>query len=528
MEALHGFEGFDLAHLVELQARVRGGHPFLIWAPFDGEERRWSYAAFADAVARLAGAMARRGLRSGDRLLIHLDNAPESVIAWFACARLGATAVVTNARASGEELAYLAEHSRAIAAVTQPKLLSVVETNCAGLRWVAVTATDDGVPPSPNRTPSPSLSFESLLAEGEPMPLRAPDPMLTVGVQYTSGTTSRPKGVVFTHANGLWGAKVGAQHAALGRTDIFLIHLPLYHVIGLSYSLLATLWAGGTVVLAPRFSATRFWDVSVRQRCTWTSMVPFCVRALGKVDTPTAHHYRAWGNAFWSAKLERRYRLDILGWWGMTEMVTHPIVGDAGKPGRELAIGRPAPEYDLMIRADDGRPCGPGEVGDLSVRGVPGLSIFKEYLDDPVATAASFDANGFFLTGDRVVRHADGFIEFSERAKDVLKVGGENVGAAEIERVIMEVPGVRESAIVGRPDPMRGEVPVAFIVAAAGRDRAPPGLCEDVLSACRARLADFKVPREVILLDELPRGTIEKVSKVELRRRLQPGRIAGV
>jgi crotonobetaine/carnitine-CoA ligase len=297
---------------------------------------------------------------------------------------------------------------------------------------------------------------------------------------------------------------------------VFLIHLPLYHVISLSYSLLATLWAGGTAVLLPRFSASRFWTASLLHRCTWASMVPFCMRALGDMDVPPGHAYRAWGNAFWSAGLEARYGLSILGWWGMTEMVTHPIVGDPGKPGRTMAIGRPAPEYGIAIQRDDGTPAALGEVGNLLVRGVPGVSIFAGYLDDADATADSFDGHGYFKTGDRVVMHSDGFIQFSERLKDVLKIGGENAGASEIERVIMQVPGIREVAVVGKPHPMLQEVPVAFVLAVDPR----AGLADEILARCRANLAEFKVPREVHLVDELPRGTIEKVSKVELRRRL--------
>ena len=515
----HPFSGFDVAHLVDLQARVRGMHPFLVWSPADGREQTWSYAAFADAVARLAGAMDRRGVRQGDRVLIHLDNCPEGVLAWFACARLGATAVVTNARASVEELAYFVRHSRACAAITQPRLLATLSAVGADLAWVAVTETDNGAAPADGAVPN-SLSFDALRNEGESAPLRAADPALEVGIQYTSGTTSRPKGVVLTHANGLWGAKIGAQHAGLRDTDVFLVHLPLYHVIALSYSLLATLWAGGTIVLVPRFSASRFWDVAVRHRCTWTSMVPFCVKALAKHDVPPAHHFRAWGNAFWSSALEARYRIAIVGWWGMTEMVTHPIIGDPGKPGREMAIGRAAPEYTLSIRDDDGRTTEPGSIGNLFVRGVRGLSIFAAYLDDPQATAESFDEHGFFKTGDRVRHHGDGFIQFSERAKDVLKVAGENVGASEIERVVNEVPGVAEAAVVGKPDAMRGEVPVVFVIATAG---SPPAtrLVGDILAACTARLADYKVPRHVVIVDDLPRGTIEKVSKVALRQRAE-------
>jgi crotonobetaine/carnitine-CoA ligase len=156
----------------------------------------------------------------------------------------------------------------------------------------------------------------------------------------------------------------------------------------------------------------------------------------------------------------------------------------------------------------------------LRVLGVPGLSLFKEYLNNPKATADSFDEMGWFITGDRVTLHEDGFLSFADRDKDMLKVGGENVGASEIERVILSVGGVREAAVVGRRHEMLDEVPVAFVLPDGDPPTASDDLVERVLSACRRHLADFKVPREVRLVDSLPRSTLEKVAKAELRRRL--------
>ncbi len=513
---VHPFVGYDLPHLLDLQARVRGEHPFLRWTPFEGDGYVLTYAGFADAVARAAAGLKARGLKKGDHVLIHLENCPEGVISWFACAWLGATAVMTNARSAPEEISYFAAHSGAIAAITQPKYFSRIAENCGGLRWIIVTETDNGAPPAPDHAPGLGDLFATLLAGDEREPMRPAEPMLPLGIQYTSGTTSRPKGVVMTHANALWGGKAGAAHTGLSRDDIFLVHLPLYHVIALSYGLLSTLWAGGTVVLLPRFSASRFWPISIAEKCTWSAMVPFCVRALAERDVPSNHNYRAWGNAFWSAELERRYNLSIFGWWGMTEIITHGIVGDFGKPGHPSAIGRPAAEYDLAIRRKDGSPVEVGETGHLFIRGHRGVSIFAGYLYDPQATADSFDENGFFKTGDLVTLHPDGFIQFADRAKDMLKVGGENVAASEIERVIQSVAGVREVAVVARKHPMLQEVPVAYVVTGPVDVEA---LREQIVEACRSRLSEFKAPRSVYFLEELPRGLTEKVSKVELRRR---------
>src|SRR5436305_6267156 len=156
----------------------------------------------------------------------------------------------------------------------------------------------------------------------------------------------------------------------------------------------------------------------------------------------------------------------------------------------------------------------------MSIKVIPGLSLFKEYLHNEKATRESLDEHGFFLTGDRVTVLDKGFVKFGDRAKDMLKVGGENVAASEIEQVIAVVPGVREAAVVAKKHPMVDEVPVVFIIPQAGVAGAPADLHDTVIAACRRALADFKVPREIRLVDEMPRSTLEKVAKAELRKLL--------
>jgi crotonobetaine/carnitine-CoA ligase len=146
--------------------------------------------------------------------------------------------------------------------------------------------------------------------------------------------------------------------------------------------------------------------------------------------------------------------------------------------------------------------------------------LFKAYLHNEAATAESYDEHGYFITGDRVRLLEGGFFRFGDRAKDMLKVGGENVAASEIEQVVITVAGVREAAVVAKKHPMLDEVPVVFVIPQVGVAKAPPTLPDDILAACRSGLADFKVPREVRLVDELPRSTLEKVAKAELRRML--------
>jgi len=348
---------------------------------------------------------------------------------------------------------------------------------------------------------------------GPSLKARLPDPNADAAILFTSGTTSRAKGVLWTHANALWGAQLGALHLGLRAEDVFQVCLPLCHVVGFSWSVLPAIWAGATIVLQPRFSASRYWDAAMAHRCTVASHVHFTSGVLGRQAFPQGHAFRVWGNSVSSAALESKLSARVVGWWGMTEMVSSGIVGDIVSIPHEGAIGRPSIGYGLRVRREDGSESPPGEPGELQMHGVRGVSIFKEYFRDEQATADAFTADGWFRTGDRVVRNADGTIRFAERAKDVIKVGGENVSPADVERVLLSVPGVTEAAAVGRPDPVYGEVVVAFV---AGPDSG--ALASRVLAHCTASLSRFKVPREVIVLDALPRGNLGKIAKPELRR----------
>ncbi len=511
------FAGQDIRTLLQAQATLRRDHPFIVWQPFDAPARAWTYGEFVARVERFAAGLHARGVRAGDRVLVHLDNCPETIVAWFGCAWMGAVAVTTNAKSSADELAYYASHSRSVAGITQPRFAELVSRACRDLRWLAVTATDNGDDPGANR-PEPDALFDRIDADPSILPARPHDPMAPFSVQYTSGTTSRPKGVLWTHANALWGARVNAVHESLLPSDVHLVALPLFHTNAQAYSVLATLWAGGTAVVLPRFSASRFWQISLEHRCTWFSLVPFCVRALMELEVPR-HHYRRWGSAICEPPTDAHFGVRTIGWWGMTETITQGIVGATDLPNTPMSMGRPAPEYEIRVAAD-GRRCGPGETGDLAIRGIRGLSLFAEYLDNPQATAEAFDAQGFFATGDRVTVGADGSLFFADRAKDMLKVGGENVAASEIERVIALVPGVVEAAVVAKKDRMLDEVPVAFVRTTLATQEERRALADAVARACAQSLAAFKVPREVRVVDELPRSTLEKIAKAQLRAQL--------
>ncbi|WP_374572032.1 AMP-binding protein [Phenylobacterium sp.] len=509
------FEGMDIRTLIDEQAERRGEHPFLIWEPFEGEGRSWSYAEFGRTIRRFAAGLQARGVKTGERVLVHLDNCPESVIAWLGCAYAGAVAVTTNAKSAEDEIAYFASHSGAVGAITQPRFAGLVAAAAPQLKWRAVTETDNGAPPL-----SDAPGFEPFAAiDGDPDALarRGHDPWAHFGIQYTSGTTARPKAVLWTHANALWGAKMCATHEDLRAEDVHLAHLPLFHTNAQAYSVLASLWAGASVILQPRFSASRFWPVSLKHGATWTSVVPFCVKALATQPIPERHSYRFFGNAICEPAWDKVFGVKTIGWWGMTETIAHGVVGSAHRKDAPMSMGRPAPGYEIHVLDEAGEPVRPGQVGDLFVGGQRGVSLFLEYAGDPEATAKAFRPDGLFITGDRVRLGEDGYLYFADRAKDMLKVGGENVAASEIERVIAAVPGVAEVAVVAMKHPMLDEAPAAFVIPQAGHGA---DLSEAIAAACAKALAGFKQPHVIRLVDSLPRSTLEKVAKAELRAML--------
>ena len=521
-QMINPFAGRDVNWLLDMRAETRGTHPFLVWEPFEGERQVWTYAAFREKVLRVAAGLQKRGIKAGDHVLVHLDNAPEMEFLWFACARLGAIVVTTNTRSAGAELEYFASHCNAVAAITQPELAQVVTDNVKSVRWIAVTEhlADGGMPPA-NLRPDKASAFSSIDGDPVSLPTIEHDPWRPGSVQYTSGTTSRPKGVLWTQGNALWGARASAMHQALTANDVHHVAMPTFHTNARTYSILPTMWVGGTVVMQPKFSARRWWDVALRNKCTWASMIPFFYKALMEHEVPK-HEFRMFGAAVNEPPFDQFFGVRTIGWWGMTETVSQGIVGDALTRNRPMSTGRPAPGYGIRVLHDDlVTPVAPGETGHLQCHGTRGIQMFAEYLNNPQAMRDSFTEDGWFITGDRVTLDNDGMITFADRDKDMLKVGGENVAASEIERVIALVPGVAECAVVAQKHRMLDEVPVAFVIPGPGQPiEGNTGLTAAIMSECKSKLADFKRPRQVILVAELPRSTLEKVSKVDLRKKL--------
>ena len=520
---LHPFMGRDAASLLVSRAQQRGNHPMLIWAPFDGPAQTWSYAKFADDVARLAGGLHKRGIRPGDRVLVHLENCPETLLARFACMWLGATAVLSNSHWMGPEIGPVTEMLNVRAAITQPKLYSRVADHCPKLEWIAVTETDNGEPPADTTRAAKSESFAALY--GDPLPQRAPDPTAPAVILFTTGSTARPKAVLWTHANILWGGKVGALQQGLRADDIYQVHLPLFHVVGFTWSLIPALWAGATIVLMPRFSGSRFWPTALTHRSTVASHAG-TDGFLRSIPVPE-HNFRQWLFAWKDTVRNDYFRVDGPCGWGMTEMVIPAIHSEHSLDQREGSIGRPYPGYTVRIEHDNGELVRPGETGNLLIGAPRGLAIFQEYVDNPKAMAEAFDARGYFHTGDLFTLSEDGWITFKDRAKDMIKVGGEGVSASEVEAAIRGAGGVAEVAVVARPDKVYGEVTVAFVVLSAEARAAGDNAVNAIRQHCEKSLAKFKVPRAINVVPELPKIGNNKVHRPALREMAKAGTTGG-
>ncbi len=511
------FEGQDVPWLLNHWATEKPDHPFLIWEPKDGASRTWTYGEFVSDVNKLAAGLHTHGIVKGDKVLLHADNCPEAILAWYAIATVGAVAVNTNTRSVAAELNYFAEHARCVAAITQPQFAALVAENAPALKWIAVTADNSGEPAT-ETLPEGVETFESLFGNPADYPGRPAEPMLPVGIMFTSGTTSRPKAVVHTHANAIWATRVGPNNIDLNGDDIYLIFLPFFHVNAQSWSIWSILGVGGTIVLQPKFSVSRFWDVVVRRNVTHISLIPFVFKALMLPDKP-ANSLRVGVFGLVMPELEAVFGFRVLAAYGMTETVTHAIHTEVkGLYNPSKAMGHATPGYQLaVVNPETGELCRDGSIGELWVRGVRGQQIFLEYFDNPEANAKSFTDDGWFKTGDMVRIGEGGNYFYSERDKDVLKVGGENVSAREVEDMARTVPGIAEIAVVAQTHDFLGEVAVAFVIKGPGAEEDDAVFEKAIIDVCATNLADFKVPRSVYFVDEFPRATLDKIAKNKLR-----------
>jgi crotonobetaine/carnitine-CoA ligase len=510
------FAGQDIPWLLRHWATHKPDHPLLIWEPKDGQDKRWTYKEFDDQTSQLAAGLAAKGVQLGDKVLIHCDNSPEIVLAWYACTKLGAVGVTTNTRSVGAEIEYFAGHTQCVGAITQPQYAKLVQESAKGLGWIVVTEDNSGVAASAEEAAHGLPAFSTLYGDAADAPTRNAEPMLPAGILFTSGTTSRPKAVVHTHANALWAGRQGSANLEMGTDDTYLIYLPFFHVNAQSWSMWTTLGVGGTVVLQPKFSASRFWEVIAKHSVTHISLIPFVFKAVAGEPVPD-HTVKVGAFGLVMPELDAWLKMRVAPFWGMTETVIHSTRTDTKQHFPNGTMGKPTPGYEFaIVNPDTGELCDDGSIGELLVRGTRGVQLFLEYYDNEEAMQKAFTEDGWFRTGDMVRLGEEGCFYYCDRDKDALKVGGENVSAKEVEDICRSVPGVSDVAIVGRSHEMLDMVPVAFVIKTLD---APTDeeLSTAILAVCKENLADFKVPRAAWCVEEFPRALLDKVAKNKLR-----------
>lgn len=492
-------------------ALTRAGAPFLVFDD-DGRVLERTYEAMWERARRTAGALSQLGVGAGDRVCVHLRNCPEFFDCWFGIALRGAVLVPTNPLLAAPELAYEVEHSDCRVIVTHPDLAP--ETRAAAPRAHVVETGAD---------------FDTRLDLARPLDAAPVEARAPAAVLYTSGTTSRPKGVVVTHANYLHAGEVVAGHLRVRAEDRWLVVLPLFHANAQYYSTMSALVSGASVAVTSRFSASNWGAQATRHRATLASLFAAPIRMILAADPSPSDADNSLRAVIFSqnvtddqlASFEKRFGAPLLQLYGMTETIAPPALNPLHGRRRNMTIGRATLGARLRIVDGEGEDVPIGAPGELLVAGEPGSTLMAGYLDDPDGTAAAL-RDGWLHTGDTVVADDEGYLTFVDRAKDMIKRAGENVAAGEVEAVLDGHPGVYECAVIGVPDAMRDEAIHALVV------RAEASVSEeDLIAWCRARLARFKVPGSIEFVDNLPRTPVGKVQKELLRQRAratgQPG-----
>jgi carnitine-CoA ligase len=493
-----------LASALEDKSRRFPDVAFLRFEDADGRvEGPWTWRDFDREVNRAAHFLRARGLGPGERFNLHLGNVPEFLVFWLAAAKTGTVMVPTNPVSTPEEMAYILAHSEARLAVTEPRVgeaCRAVRERCPALRDVVDCRPLDAL-----LTGLPDTPPEVAVASSDEL-----------SMQYTSGTTSKPKGVLLTHANYLYGGEVMAKAMRAAPTDRHLIVLPLFHAGAQLHAFVPMLLVGGSVVLMERFSAGRFVDQALRHQATLAALFAAPIRMLlaqppRPEDAATQLRAVSYAQNVTPQQFEEwhaRFRAPLLQIWGMTETMSLPLMQPLDLPPRALSMGMPVLGYEVKIVDEAGREVPPGTVGELIVRGTPGVSLMKGYFKNPEATSQTL-REGWLWSGDQAWRDADGYFFFVDRKKDMLKRAGENVSASEVEEVLKQHPVVFDAAVVGVPDPVRDQAIKAYVMLKDGATLT----AEELIAWCRSRLSPFKVPEVVEFRATFPRTSVGKIQK---------------
>ena len=500
-----------LAELPSAVAREHGASTALVCGA-----RRATYAELAAQSARIARALARRGLGRGDRLLVVARDSIEWVQLLFGAARAGVVFVAVNWRWTADELAHAIDDAGARLVFADAERLGLaaaaIELSGRTPELLPLAAADAGDEP-PDEPELPAIERD--------------DPALQL---YTSGTTGRPKGIVLAHRTFFAIADAmtaeGDDWMGWSAADVGLLFVPCFHIGGLWW-LMRALALGSKSILVP-FDPATILELIPRERVTRTCMVPAMMQLLlgepgcETTDLSSLRSVLYGGSPIAPRLLERARRVfgcDFFQIYGLTETGNMALClrpADHERPGLVLAAGRALPGVRVRILAPDGRELPPGQIGEIAILS-PAQML--EYHRQPEATAQTL-VDGWIRTGDGGYQDADGFVFVCDRLKDMLICAGENVYPAEIERVLRAHADVADAAVIGVPDELWGEAGLAFVVPRAGARLTP----REVLRHARSLLSPSKIPRAVELVNELPRTPSGKVRKAALRETYWRGR----
>jgi crotonobetaine/carnitine-CoA ligase len=499
-------------------SRFAAYHPdktYLIFEDLEGRCEQWSFAQFEDRANQTARWLLRMGVKRGEAFTFHAPNTPVFVALAIAASRIGAVMVPTDHRATVDELAYIVDHSESRLIVTEPEQLEIAQAVASTTSCVqdVVLSRCDG--------PSGHLVFEREIGRQDTSP---PDGETStndvVHMLYTSGTTSRPKGVLLTNKALIYGAEVFVRASGLRNNDRHLITLPLFHAAAQCHAFWPSLVCGASIVVSTRFSPTRFFGLAVRHQCTMAALFSAPLRMLLAQPPNEGWRFNQLRNVTFAIALtedqftvwDRRFGAPLQHLWGMTETVGLPLMSPLYGPRNLASMGRPVLGYEVKIVDDRDNAVPPGEVGQIVVAGDAGRTVMKGYFKNREATEETI-RDGWLYTGDNAYCDEQGAYYFVDRGKDMIKRGGENIAPSEIEQVIKDLDGVADATIVGMPDPMYDEVPKAFVILRPGTTLGE----EQILEHCSRHLTRFKVPVSVKLCKEFPRTSVGKIQKHLLR-----------
>jgi carnitine-CoA ligase len=503
-----------LPAMLTRQARRYGNRPLFV-----AGDLSISFEEAFPLAARFAGTLASAGIRPGDRVALMCGNRAEFIESFLGCAWLGAVAVPINTASRGPQLAHFLRNSGARLLIIEAALLDAlthVDLDATALQRVWLIG--DTAPPRFKR-----VAIAPLPARRDAIPAGAADPAQTLAILYTSGTTGPSKGVCSPHAQYFWWGLNGIRNLELRDGDVLSTSLPLFHTNALG-TFHQALLCGATLVAEPRFSASRFWQRLIGQKATVTyllgAMVPIL---LAKQASPEErrHTVRCALAPGVPADLHHAFAertgIALLDGYGSTE--TNFVIGATASEQRPGSMGAVREGFAARVLDASGADVQRGEPGELVVRAAEKLAFATGYFEMPEQTADAF-RDGWFHTGDRVIRDADGSFRFVDRLKDAIRRRGENISSFEVEQVLLSHPDVGNAAVFPVPSELAEDEVMAAVVRRPGSRLTESALCE----FCAPRLAAFAVPRFIEFVDALPTTESGKVQKYRLRERGVSGR----